>query len=275
MSAVRLEAATMRFGARTLWESLDLSVEPGEFLAVLGPNGAGKSTLLRVLLGLERLSGGRARVLDREPRRGDPAIGYIPQQRVFDRELPLRGRDLVRLGLDGHRWGVPLPSRHARVHVDRALAEVGATGYADVPIGLLSGGEQQRLGIAQALLRDPDLLLCDEPLLNLDLHHQREVARLIAERRRAAGTAVVFVTHEVNPILPIVDRILMLVGGRWALGEPAEVLTSETMSRLYRSPVDVLRVRGRIVVVGSPEDAANAGHNEHSDFAEPLPTYRP
>lgn len=275
MSAVRLQAATMRFGSRTLWESLDLAVEPGEFLAVLGPNGAGKSTLLRVLLGLERLSAGRAEVLDRPPRRGDSSIGYIPQQRVFDRGLPLRGRDLVRLGLDGHRLGMPLPSAHARTQVERALAQVGATGYADAPIGLLSGGEQQRLGIAQALIRDPELLLCDEPLLNLDLRHQQDVARLIAERQRAARIAVVFVTHEVNPILPMIDRILMLVGGRWALGRPDEILTGETMSRLYQSPVDVLRVRGRIVVVGSPVDAGNVGHNEHSDFSEPLPSYRP
>jgi zinc/manganese transport system ATP-binding protein len=275
MTAVRLEDATLRFGDRTLWESLDLIVERGEFLAVLGPNGAGKSTLLRVLLGLERLSAGRAEVLDREPRRGNPAIGYVPQQRVFDRELPLRGRDLVRLGLDGHRWGLPLPSGRARAHVRRALAEVGASEYSDVPIGLLSGGEQQRLGIAQALIRDPDLLLCDVALLNLDLRHQQEVARLIAQRQRGANTAVVFVTHEVNPILSMVDRILMLVGGRWALGRPDEVLTTATMSALYRSPVDVLRVRGRIVVVGSPEDSGNVGHNEHSDFAEPLPSYRP
>jgi zinc/manganese transport system ATP-binding protein len=272
--AVRLSDATVRFGERTLWESLDLTVDSGEFLAVLGPNGAGKSTLLRVLLGLQRLAGGSVEVLGRQPRRGNAAVGYVPQQRVFDRELSLRGRDLVRLGLDGHRWGPPLPSADAGARVDRALEEVGATGYADGPIGLLSGGEQQRLGIAQALLHDPELLLCDEPLLNLDLHHQREVADLIASRRREAGTAVIFVTHEVNPILSMVDRILVLVGGRWALGRPDEVLTTETMSELYQAAVDVLRVRGRVVVVGAPEDSPNVGHDEHSDFTEPLPPYR-
>ena len=272
--AVRLVDAAMRFGERTLWESLDLTVARGEFLAVLGPNGAGKSTLLRVLLGLERLSAGSAEVLGRPPRRGNASVGYIPQQRAFDRELPLRGRDLVRLGLDGHRWGLPLPSANARARVDDALEEVGASGYADGPIGLLSGGEQQRLGIAQALLHDPELLLCDEPLLNLDLRHQREVARLIARRQREAGTAVIFVTHEVNPILSMVDRILVLVGGRWALGSPDQVLTTETMSELYQSAVDVLRVRGRVVVVGAPEDSPNVGHDEHSDFTEPLPPYR-
>ncbi|MEA2308228.1 MAG: zinc/manganese transport system ATP-binding protein [Thermoleophilaceae bacterium] len=270
---IRLAGAAMRYGDRTLWESLDLEVGAGEFLAVIGPNGAGKSTLLRVLLGLERLSAGSAEVLGRAPRRGNASVGYVPQQRAFDRELPLRGRDLVRLGLDGHRWGLPFPRADARELVQHALDEVGATAFADAPIGLLSGGEQQRLGIAQALLRDPDVLLCDEPLLNLDLGHQKEVARLIARRQAEAGTAVVFVTHEVNPVLPMVDRILVLVGGRWALGPPEEVLTTETMTALYRSPVDVLRVRGRIVVVGAPEGAGNVGHNEHSDFTEPLPSY--
>jgi zinc/manganese transport system ATP-binding protein len=275
VSAVRLEGASAGFGDRILWESLDLSVEQGEFVAIVGPNGAGKSTLLRVLLGLQPLVSGRALVLGREPHRGSSSVGYVPQQRTFDRDLPLRGRDLVRLGLDGHRWGLPMRGPDLRRRVEETLRDVGAAGYADVPIGLLSGGEQQRLGIAQALVRDPDLLLCDEPLLHLDIRHQREVVRLIAERRRAARTAVLFVTHDVNPILPEVDRILMLVGGRWALGHPGDVLNSETMSELYRAPIDVLRVRGRVIVVGAPEAAPNVGHDEHSDFTEPLPSYGP
>ena len=268
MSVVEVERATLRFGNRTLWSELDLAVERGEFLAVLGPNGAGKTTLLRVLLGLQDLSAGGVKVVGRSPRRGDPSVGYVPQQRAFDVDLPLRGRDLVRLGLDGHRWGLPLPRAATRRRVDAALEQVAATGYADAPVGKLSGGERQRLHIAQALLGDPRLLLCDEPLLSLDLRHQQEVAAVIDRRRREAGTAVVFVTHEINPILSIVDRILFLVAGRWAIGTPDEVLTSETMSDLYGAPVDVLRVRGRVVVVGG----AGAGHDEHSDFVEPLPS---
>jgi zinc/manganese transport system ATP-binding protein len=267
MSVVALRDAALRFGDRTLWSGLDLTVERGDFVAVLGPNGAGKTSLLRVLLGLQPPSAGRVEVLGRAPRRGNPAVGYVAQQRSFDADIPLRGRDLVRLGYDGHRWGLPLRRAAARKRVDEALAQVRATSYAHAPVGSLSGGERQRLHIAQALLGDPALLLCDEPLLSLDLRHQQEVAALIDRRRRAAGTAVVFVTHEINPILSMVDRILALVGGRSAIGTPDEVLTTETMSDLYRSPVDVLRVRGRIVVVGS----GNAGHDEHSDFVEPLP----
>jgi zinc/manganese transport system ATP-binding protein len=259
----------MRFGDRTLWGDLTLDVAPGEFLAVLGPNGSGKTTLLKVLLGLTPLSAGTVEVCGRTPRRGSDAVGYIPQQKSFDRDLPLRGRDLVRLGLDGHRWGVGLPNRGAAQQVAEAIEAVGATAYADSPIGVLSGGEQQRLRIAQALLGDPSLLLCDEPLLSLDLQHQQAVSALIDARRRTADTTVLFVSHEVNPILPMIGRVLYLVGGRWAVGTPDEVMTGERLSELYGTDVDVLRVRDRIVVVGAPEGVHGepGAHHHHPDHA--------
>jgi zinc/manganese transport system ATP-binding protein len=256
--ALSLRGARVSFGDRTLWEGLDLDVAPGEFMAVLGPNGSGKTTLVRVLLGLLPLSEGEVRIAGRPPRRGSPSIGYVPQQKAMDPDLPLRGRDLVGLGLDGHRPGIGLRGRRVRrERVDAALAAVGGTAYADSPIGRLSGGEQQRLRVAQALVGDPNVLLCDEPLLSLDLSHQRTVTRLIHERRRAAGTAVLFVTHEINPVLPLIDRVLYLVDGRFRVGPPEEVMTSEVLSELYRTRVDVLRVRGRLVVVGAEE------HGEH------------
>jgi zinc/manganese transport system ATP-binding protein len=269
---IRLTGAALRFGERTLWDGLDLAVAPGEFLAVLGPNGSGKTTLLKVLLGLQQLSAGSAEVCGRTPRRGSDVVGYIPQQKSFDRDLPLRGSDLVRLGLDGHRWGIGLPRSAARRRVGAAIEAVGATAYAGSPIGLLSGGEQQRLRIAQALLGDPRVLLCDEPLLSLDLQHQQAVSALIDRRRREAGTSVVFVTHEVNPILAMVDRVLYLVGGRWAVGTPDEVMTSERLSDLFDTEVDVLRVRGRIVVVGAPDGAhgEHGGHHHHLEQAGPV-----
>ena len=263
--AVRLRDASMAYGPRSLFEHLDLEVAPGEFLAVLGPNGSGKTTLLRILLGLVGLSAGTAEVNGRAPRRGSPDLGYVPQQRAFDPDLPIRGRDLVRFGLDGHRRGLPFDNRQSRARVDDAIRSVGAERYAGAPIGLLSGGEQQRLRIAQALIGDPKVLLCDEPLLSLDLSHQRAVSELIDARRRASGTAVVFVTHEINPILPYVDRVLYLVGGRWAVGTPAEVLTSERLSDLYGTDIDVIEVRGRIIVVGSDESTPTepGGHHHH------------
>ena len=264
---VELDGAAVRLGERTLWSGLDLSVAEGEFVAVLGPNGTGKTTLLKVLLGLVPLVEGTVRVNGAPPRRGNPDVGYVPQQQAFERSLPIRGRDLVRFGLDGQRWGPPLQTRRARRRVDEALAAVGAARFADAPVGLLSGGEQQRLRIAQALLGDPAVLLCDEPLLALDLASQRAVTRLIDERRRETGSPVVFVTHEINPILPFVDRIVYLVHGRWAAGKPDEILTSERLSDLYGIDVDVVQVRGRYLVVSAEEELPTepGGHAHHHE----------
>lgn len=253
--AIALRDAQVRFGERTLWDSLDLDVAPGEFVAVLGPNGSGKTTLIRVLLGLQELSAGTVRISGAQPRRGSPAIGYIPQQKALDPDLPLRGRDIVGLGLDGHRMGLGLRGRaQRRARVDAALAAVGGTAYANAPVGQLSGGEQQRLRVAQALVGDPDLLLCDEPLLSLDLAYQQVVSELIDARRRAARTAVLFVTHDLSPVLPAVDRVLYLVEGQFRIGTPDEVMNSATLSQLYGADVEVINVRGRLLVIGAPED---------------------
>jgi zinc/manganese transport system ATP-binding protein len=252
MSVVAVEGLGLRFDDRELWNDLTFDVERGEFLAVLGPNGAGKTSLLRVLLGQVEPTHGRV-VLDRT------RIGYVPQQRVFERDLPLRGRDLVRFGLDGNRWGMGRLASDDRRRIETAIAAVGATTLADAPIGRLSGGEQQRLRVAQALVSNPSLLLADEPLLSLDLAYQQIIVRLLDERRRSAGTPVVFVTHDVNPILSVVDRVFYLGPDGWAIGGVDDVLTTETLSRLYGTEIDVLRVRGRVVVVGTP-DAEHVHH---------------
>lgn len=261
--AVSLREATMAFGDRVLWNRLDLDVAPGEFLAVLGPNGSGKSTLLRVLLGLTALTSGSVQIAGRPVRRGSRDIGFIPQHTASDPQLTLRGRDLVALGVDGHRLGLGLQRRASRQRaVTATLEQVGATDYADAPVGQLSGGELQRLRVAQALVGDPSVLMCDEPLLSLDLANQRVVSRLIDSRRRSADTAVLFVTHEINPILAMVDRVLYLVDGEFRIGTPEQVMTSEVLSELYRTEVEVLRVRGRLVVVGV-EDAVVPGPDYH------------
>jgi len=260
--AVQLRGARMALGERVLWDGLDLRVDPGEFVAVLGPNGSGKTTLLKVLLGQRELSGGTVRIDGRAPGGRGSRIGYIPQQRAMDVEVPLRARDLVGLGLDGHRLGIRA-GRSRRAQVDAALAEVGATEYANMPVGRLSGGEQQRLRVAQALVGEPSVLLCDEPLLSLDLANQRVVSELIDRRRTEAATAVLFVTHEINPVLPLVDRVLYLVNGQFRVGTAEEVMTSEVLSELYRTQVDVLRVRDRLVVVGAEAPGGDDVHPGH------------
>nr|WP_232851774.1 ATP-binding cassette domain-containing protein [Nocardia acididurans] len=266
---VRLSDAGLAFGDRTLWQGLDLEIQPGEFIAVLGPNGSGKTSMLKVLLGQNSLSGGTAEIAGKPARAGNPDIGYVPQQKTFEAGVQLRGVDLVGLGVDGHRWGLGLRGRKERKRkVAEAIAAVGAEKFAHSPVDVMSGGEQQRLRVAQALVGDPRVLLCDEPLLSLDLANQRLVSELIDKRRRSHGTAVLFVTHEINPILPLVDRVLYLVDGKFEIGTPDEVMTSEVLSRLYGTEVDVLRVRGRLVVVGTGDvmDAlGTAGGHCHGD----------
>jgi len=258
---ITLQDTTVQLGGRVIWSQAAVQIMPGEFIAILGPNGAGKSTLLRVLLGLLRPSAGHVEVFGGSPRRGHPAIGYVPQRRTLDPDLPVRGRDLVLLGLDGRRWGVALPGptrRRQHQLVDETLAAVGATAYADRPIGQLSGGEQQRLLLAQALVGQPCLLLLDEPLASLDLRNQVAIAQLVAQVAHTRGITVCLVTHDVNPVLPLVDRIAYVARGQVLIGRPEDVLTTESLTRLYDAPVEVVHdSRGRVFVVGLEQETAH------------------
>jgi zinc/manganese transport system ATP-binding protein len=258
---VALSAATVLRGGRPVWHDVSLEVRPGEFLAILGPNGSGKSTLLKAILGLLPLAEGSVSVLGSAARRGNPAIGYLPQRRHFDADVRVRGRDIVRLGLDGNAWGPHIPwlhgarDRERRRRVAEVIEQVGASSYADRPIGELSGGEQQRLLIAQALVTRPRLLALDEPLESLDLRNQQGVAGVIRQVSRETGAAVLLVAHDVNPILSALDRVVYIARGRVAVGTPEEVITTETLSRLYNTPIEVLRASdGQIVVVGQAEE---------------------
>jgi zinc/manganese transport system ATP-binding protein len=257
-TAIQFEAATARMSGRTIWEDVSFTVRQAEFVAVLGPNGAGKSTLIKAILGLLPLAAGTASVLGRPPGTTNAHIGYLPQRRSFDATARIRGVDLVQLGLDGARWGVPIPGLPSRkrsaARVAEAIELVGATVYAGHPIGELSGGEQQRLLIAQALVRQPKLLLLDEPLDSLDLPNQAAVAALARRICTEEQVTVVLVAHDINPILSYLDRVIYLAGGRAAEGRPEDVITSETLSRLYGAPIEVLRASdGRLVVVGQPD----------------------
>ncbi len=249
-AVITLKRATLKYGPRTLWEDLNLAVDPGEFLAVLGANGSGKTSFLKILLGQAPLSSGTV-MLDGAPaRRGNRTIGYVPQQKNFAADTALRARDLVGLGVDGDKWGFRLRGRAYRQRVDELLEQVGATSYGRIPVGMLSGGEQQRLRIAQAVAANPKVLLCDEPLLSLDLNHQKEVSALVGRQAKDHGTAVVFVTHEINPILEHVDKVLYLAGGKFTLGTPEDVMQTSVLSELYGTRVEVLNIDGRLVVVG-------------------------
>ncbi len=268
-AAVDVAGASVRLGGRLVLSDVSLSVAEGEFVAVLGPNGAGKSTLMKALLGLAPLESGSISVLGERPVRARAQVGYLPQRRSFDHTARVRGIDLVRLGLDGARWGVPLAlsagarerRRAERRRVDEVIELVGARDYARRAIGELSGGEQQRLLIAQALVRNPKLLILDEPLDSLDLPNQASVAALIRRICTAAGVAVLLVAHDVNPLLGFLDRVVYLAAGNALAGTVDEVITAPNLSRLYGAPIEVLRTTdGRVVVVGTPEAPHHHGH---------------
>jgi zinc/manganese transport system ATP-binding protein len=259
MTVVQGRGISAVLGSRRVWSGVDLQIGAGTFTVVLGPNGVGKSTLLKAILGLQPVAGSLT-VLGQPAGQARSRIGYVPQRSAFDASVRIRGRDVVRLGLDGSRLGVTLPGARARkekARVEELVRLVEAGDYADRPIGQLSGGEQQRLTIAQALARKPELLLLDEPLDSLDLSSQGAVASLIQRICRGEGVTVVMVAHDVNPILPYLDQVIYLAAGAAVSGTPKEVITSETLSALYRTDIEVLTASdGRLVVVGQPEAPA-------------------
>jgi zinc/manganese transport system ATP-binding protein len=245
-----LDNIGVRLGGRQVLSDVTFSLRKGEFTGVIGPNGAGKTTLLRVILGLIEPSGGQV-LIDGQPvnSKNKAAIGYVPQKLVIDPDMPLRARDVVALGIDGHRLGFALPSRQRREMIEAALDDVGAAGYANARVGELSGGEQQRVLIAHALISRPKLLLLDEPLANLDIKSEQEIVAVLGRLAREQKIAILLSAHDMNPLLGVMDRIVYVANGRVATGSTDEVVTSEGLTRLYGHQVDVVRVQNRVLVV--------------------------
>lgn len=231
-------------------DRINMTIKEGEFIAVLGPNGAGKSTLLKLLLGLYKPTSGSIKILGQLPKRGNNEIGYAPQHRTLEADLALRARDVVGFGLDGNKWGIGFPSIDRTKKINIALEEVDMLHLANMSVGKLSGGEQQRLLIAQALLTNPKILFLDEPLSSLDISHAQAIVSLITKIARRRNITVLLVTHDVNPLLSTVDRVVYLANGHAAIGKPEDVITSVKLSELYGSPVEVVMTKGRMFVIG-------------------------
>ena len=256
-----VDDVSVRLSGREVLSDVTFAIRPGEFTGLIGSNGAGKTTLFRVILGLQAPSVGSVLVDGRPRSRRNPLIGYVPQKFLLDPDMPLRARDLVGLGIDAHRFGIPRPSRARRALIEQMLDAVDASAFADARVGNLSGGEQQRVLIAHALIGAPKLLLLDEPLANLDLRSGQEVVSLLARIAREQDIAVLISAHEMNPLLPVMDRIVYLAAGRAASGTTDEVVRAEVLSKLYGHHVDVLNVHGRVLVVaGAGDDADMSGH---------------
>jgi zinc/manganese transport system ATP-binding protein len=246
VSALDVCGVTVRFGSRTVLDDVSFNLEQGSVAGLIGANGAGKTTLFRSILGQQAIHAGSIST--------DGRPGYVPQKFLLDPDMPLRGRDLVGLGLDGHRFGPGLPSRRREARIEGMLAAVGAESFGDTRVGRLSGGEQQRILIAHALIGAPKLLLLDEPLANLDLSSAKQSVELLARLAAEHHVAVLISAHELNQLLPVLDRVVYLADGRAVAGSTDEVIRQDVLSELYGRHVDVLRIHGRVIVVAGEGD---------------------
>ena len=260
-AAIGAEHLEVGYRRNLVWQNASFEVRRGEFVAVIGPNGAGKTTLFRLLLGLRRPSRGALTVFGEAPRKGNRRIGYVPQRHTIDADTHVAAEALVRLGVSGTHWGPGLPTRAQRAAAEQALAAVGASELASRSLGGLSGGELQRVFLAEALAGDPEMLLLDEPLSNLDPRRSRELVEVVHDLVRTRRVTTLLVAHDINPLIKCLDKVIYIANGNVATGSPETVLTSESLTELYGVPVEVLHdSRGNIVIVG--------GENPH-EKAEP------
>lgn len=260
MNAIEFDKVTLTYGGRRVLSDVSFSIPQGAFIGLLGANGAGKTTMLRAILGLIKPAGGAISVLGKPPTRGNAAIGYMPQARRALGDVGISGFDFVLSAAGGHRWGWPIPSSAEKEAAWKALEAIGATDLARRPLAELSGGERQRVLIAQSLIGDPQLLLLDEPLISLDAAHQRAIIELVHEIGERLGIAVLFCSHEINPLLRAVDRVLYLGNGKAAIGSVDEVISGPVLSRLYGTHINVVRVAGRIFVMADDVELESGAH---------------
>jgi zinc/manganese transport system ATP-binding protein len=270
LSIVALDHATLHMGGRAVLSDVSFNIEMGEFIGVLGPNGAGKTTLMRAILGLIAPGGGSVKVFGRTPERGNPAIGYLPQLRTVLPDLRVRGRDFIASSLNGERWGLPSFSRNDHSMIEATLDSVGARDLATRPLSDMSGGERQRLLLAQALIGQPKLLLLDEPLISLDARHQEVAIDVVRKVCRERKITVLFSAHELNQLLGTLDRVLYLGNGQAVLGSVEEVVTAPVLSRLYGTEIQVVRADGHIFVMSRGRDVERTDHlhDHHSHGSE-------
>lgn len=245
---------SVRYNDHTIWQDANFTIEKGKFIGILGPNGAGKTTLFRLLLGLAQPTAGELTVLGKNPHRGNPRIGYVPQRHHVDNDMSIEALEIVRIGLTGNKWGMSLTPAKERKKAFEALQAVGAEELAHRPLGKLSGGELQRVFLAEALVSEPDLLLLDEPLANLDIRRETNLVQLASEVAKSKGVTVLLIAHNINPLLPVLDSVIYIAEGKIATGAPNEIFTSEGLTKLYGIPIEVLRDSyGRVAVLGIDE----------------------
>jgi zinc/manganese transport system ATP-binding protein len=262
ISAISITNGSVRLGGRDILQGVNAEIAMGEFIGVFGPNGSGKSTLMRCILGLTPLCSGSLSVFGEPPGQANRFIGFMPQSRTSLEGSALTARALVSAVEGGNRWGMPWNSRAGRAEVDRAIELAGAEEYAGRPFSVLSGGEKQRIALAQALLGKPRLLILDEPLASLDPRNQMRMVESIAKIKTTTGAAILFIAHDVNPLLKVMDRVIYIAGGGAAIGSPDEIISSAALSKLYGAEINVVRAEGKIFIVAAEGNVTEAAHHD-------------
>ena len=261
-SSISITNSGVRLGGLDILQGVNAEIAPGEFIGVFGPNGAGKSTLMRCILGLIPLSSGSVFVFGEPPGQANRFIGYLPQSRISLQGTALTARSLVSAVEGGNRWGMPWNTRAARQAVERAIELAGIGEYADRPFSVLSGGEKQRVALAQALLGQPRLLILDEPLASLDPRNQMRMVECTAEIKATTGATILFIAHDVNPLLGVMDRVMYVAGGGAAIGSTDDIISSAVLSRLYGTEIHVVRAEGKIFIVAAKGNVTEAAHHD-------------
>ena len=260
--ALSITNVGVRLGGNDILLGVNAEIATSEFIGVFGPNGAGKTTLMRCILGLMPLCSGSISVFGEPPGRANRVIGYMPQARASLDSTALTARSLVSAVEGGNRWGMPWNTRRARAEVERVVALSGTEEYIDRPFSVLSGGEKQRIALAQALLGKPRLLILDEPLASLDPRNQMRMVECIAKIKATTGATVLFIAHDVNPLLDVMDRVIYLAGGRAAIGSTDDVVSSASLSKLYGTEIHVVRAEGKIFIVTAEGNVTEAAHHD-------------
>lgn len=264
-AALQISDLRVTLGGNEILTGINAEIKAGEFVGIFGPNGAGKTTLVRTILGTLRPQTGTIKIFGESPRQASRQIGYMPQGNLGLELTALSARATVEAVCGGDRWGIPWPSQKTKEEVDRVLHLADATAFAERPFSVLSGGERQRIMLAQALLGKPRILVLDEPLASLDPKNQSLLIECIAQVKRVTGATVLFVAHDMNPLLHVMDRVLYMAGGGAILGKMNDVVNSEALSHLYGFPIEVIRAENRIFVVSREGNVTESECGHHHD----------
>jgi zinc/manganese transport system ATP-binding protein len=264
-TALSISNLGITLGGNAILSGVNADIAAGEFVGIFGPNGAGKTTLVRAIVNTLRPSAGSISIFGEPPGRASHQIGYMPQSNSGLELTALSARAILEAVAEGESWGLPWTSRAVRAEINRVLELTGAISYADRPFTQLSGGERQRVMLAQSLLGAPKVLVLDEPLASLDPRNQALLIDCVADVQRRTNATVLFVAHDMNPLLHVMDRVFYVAGGGAIVGKIDEVVNSESLTRLYGFPIEVVHAGERVFVVSREgnvaELACHDGHN--------------